>query len=1187
MASFTPHQSEALNYTRHISLTANAGSGKTMVLTQRFLDIVIRGNVSLQNVAAITFTKKAASELYNKIAKTLDAAIDNADIDGADRIKLEDVRRQLLSAHICTIHSFCADLLREFPAEAGIDPGFTPLDEFMETELITECTYTVFRDERFLVLMKDLSRVFNGTGQLHRVLTGLIKNREQLVAPLQRLYTDRNPSVISSQLSSVFSRHTDTLYIHFFNRYSELLRYFVNIGREEGNKKGKEVARNAETAFAGVLVNPSAGVRIAGAVAIATTLLTKTGRLLAAIVPTETQNALYRECAEFLSLHGLFATIAAGLDEKGNPQAEQLTVVAEYTQKLLVLYDAVLELFNHKKKLRSALDFTDMLLKLREILEDEHVRRALAGRFQYIMVDEYQDTNELQYAIFMPLLDNLRKGNFFVVGDEKQSIYMFRNAEIEIFARTTEDILHAVPPGKKLNLPDTFRMAPGLCLFINKVFARLFDNPVSLFNEVAYGETVCARQQEGIGEMALLVAAAANEQEITEEQLVIAKILELKERMPDLRWSDIAILCRKKSVFEIYRAELPKYHIPFSISGGNGYFQAQCVLDVMNYLRFLVSPEHDAPLIGILRSPFYMLSDAELLQIRFAGSGSFYARLQYYAEQYPENNKIAAAVARLKQHLLRSSAMGIAAVVQMLFEETPYLAVISCRKDAAQQLANLNKLKTMARTFEQEGFRSLFDFADHLATSGVERTDESYAPVADGVDAVQVMSIHASKGLQFKIVFLIRAADSLSLKGMQDSPVEIDKEFGLLFKVPESNDYFKDKINPPHKLLAEYIQKRKSMAEERRLLYVALTRAEEYLYIAGTLKKDEPPENSFMGMMIDVVKPSFSDGVFTVAGEVKRLLATESGFTEHVERIQMPIANCTVVPSAVPVPQEAVETGLIIDMGALPVTGIRNTISASQYAVYFACPMKYNLRYRLRFPDIRDLPPPVEQVNRTYEDYEPELVTIDAGMRGRILHKLLELQAPDDALLPELLTEACAKLAGVDALPDIASVKEILETYRLFIADDYFKSIQSYPKYKTEFTILVRESGYRLHGIIDRLVFLENEILIIDYKSTAHPDNLDEEKTQSYRRQLLFYAYLVSRMYPRYTNYRAEILFVSSPGKKIGFQFSIGDTLALAEELQQMHEVLLGDTFVKNKQHCPLCQFAVQYKTCVVQDEAG
>ncbi|MBI2419691.1 MAG: UvrD-helicase domain-containing protein [Ignavibacteriales bacterium] len=1182
MASFTPNQQEALNYKKHISLTANAGSGKTKVLTKRFLDIVMHEDISLRNIAAITFTKKAASELYNKIAQELDTEIENAGEQSAHRMKLEDLRKQLISAHICTIHSFCADLLREFPAEAGIDPGFLPLDEYLETELIAECGYAVFRDEKYAAEIKELGRVFNGTEQLLKVVMGLIRSREQLVTPAKNLYAIPELEPIQQNLLSVFTRSSEKVHQEFFERYITHLQLFIGIAKENGTKKGKELVPDVQHAVGVTRNTREISLRIKRAVQAATSILTKGGTILAAFIPTALQEDFAGDITAFLELHKLFGGVAAGFDGQGNIIAAPFELTAIYTAKVLKVYEAVLLLFTLKKKHKSALDFTDMLLKLREILQEKDVRYALAGRFKYIMVDEYQDTNELQYSIFMPLLDDLQNGNLFVVGDDKQSIYMFRNAEIEIFSKTTQDILHASNAGSELKLPDTFRMAPGLCLFINKIFERLFANPLPMFNEVAHVETVCARQSDAPGEIALLVGKKLEDVQVPEEELVIAKILELKHRLPDLKWGDIAILSRKKSVFETYRMELPKYNIPFIINGGRGFFSSQCVFDVMNYLRFLVSPDNDAPLLGILRSPFYLLSDAELLQIRFTGAGSFFNRLKYYTELHPENNRIAFAYNTLSRHTGLSSSRSISRTVQLIFDETHYMALMASRKDAPQQLANLAKLKSMARSFEQEGFRTLYDFSDYLYTSGIEADDESFASVADAQDAVQIMSIHASKGLQYKVVFLIRAADDLSKKGMNDSPVKIDKEFGLLFKLPDNGDYFKEKINPPHKAFAEYIQNRKNMAEEKRLLYVALTRAEEYLFIAGTLTKDEVTAKSFMGMISHVVKPSYDNGTFYLNGQIKKLKYESEEFTGLVEDIHFPVDNITV-PEIIPLAGEAAAaTRFIVDMAPLPVTGVKNTISASQFAVYHSCPMQYYLRYRVRYPDsIGALQP--DDAKTAAADTEAEIVSIDAGLRGQLLHKLLEMNAPVDASLPETLEALYNKTHAAVSAFSPKAMEEIASTYRAFVAHSDYKSLAAYPDYKTEYTILLREPGYRLHGIIDRLIFAEDYISIVDYKSTAHPDKLDTEGKEAYRRQLLFYAYLVAKMHPGYTDIRAAIMFISSPGKKIEFRFSGSDIELFGRELQKMHTAVLGEHFPKNTSHCPRCRYSVRHYKCVVE----
>ena len=204
--------------------------------------------------------------------------------------------------------------------------------------------------------------------------------------------------------------------------------------------------------------------------------------------------------------------------------------LAKFGRIFIYFFNKALQLYTEKKHEAGYLDYEDILLFTQKVLENEEVRKSLSEKFKYIMIDEYQDTNELQYNIFLPILDYLKKGNLFVVGDEKQSIYMFRDAELEIFNKTKNEITESAGEESLLSLPDSFRMAQNLCLFINVLFKNLFAKPNSLFNEVTHSEVVCARDDNEKGNVEILLAESTDDEdeEIAEANLVTAKILKLK-----------------------------------------------------------------------------------------------------------------------------------------------------------------------------------------------------------------------------------------------------------------------------------------------------------------------------------------------------------------------------------------------------------------------------------------------------------------------------------------------------------------------------------------------------------------------------------------------------------------------------------------------------------------------------------
>ncbi|MCE1187991.1 MAG: UvrD-helicase domain-containing protein [Ignavibacteria bacterium] len=1179
MPSVTPHQQRALNYQKHISLTANAGSGKTFVLTRRFMDIILHEQVALQQIAAITFTKLAASELYNEIAVQIEKKLSDADTP-AGRAKLEDIRKQLVSAHICTIHSFCADLLREFPVEAEIDPGFSPLDEYSESTLIAESISFVSRQEVNRPVEKRLSRIFGGSERLKNIFISLIRNRENfLVQPV--LSSGISAEEAGRLLIRQFERIVEEFFTSVEPRFMQAVESVHNIAADEklsGYKAVDDIVRQLQQP------GNSTYKKAELAIAYCQAAMTKTtvGFLAKKYISKDAQAGLEKELTEICRFRDFCFIIGEAYNADGSINTGTFTRTVTVRGELITMLFEILELYTQRKKQKSALDFTDMLLLTRGILKLEHVRRALAGRFKYIMVDEYQDTNTLQYEIFKPLLNDLQQGNLFVVGDEKQSIYMFRNADIEVFARTREDIRKATPEGEVLSLPDSFRMSPGLCLFINEIFRHLFANPVHLFNEVAFEETICAKDTEEPGSVSFILSNSEDENSIPEAELVIAKILELKKERPQLRWSDMVILSRTKSVFEIYRPLLSRYKIPFSIIGGKGFFQAQCVLDVLNYLQFLISSSNDAALAGILRSPFFMVSDNDLFSMRVNGSGNLFERLQQYARSKPAGSRFEQCVATLNAHILAAKTSSISEILYRLYTDTPYLAIIARRENAGQIFANIRKLRFHARQFELEGFRILYDFVEYLKSASVELENEAYALVNSSEDSLRLMSIHASKGLQFPIVFLADMNHSTKSKGQFGTSLITDKNFGIVFPLPGSADYFEERVKPPVYGLAEAIQSEMEYAEEKRLLYVALTRAREELFLCATLKKaGTATANSYLEMIISSLGISVSAGNAAIEGYVKRLRPDGDLYVSSSEhrKIVMPVITQCEIEAEVCIEDSGTAIAREYDITPLPRTGREYIISASQFAAYSQCPLKYHLLYNVRMHALLNKLDAWED----YENQSPEgpstFVTPEPVLRGQILHKLLEEECTVSGI-DDRVEQIVQLHQGLDAATRAALKADIKKLYTAFTESDFYRNTVSYPEYKTEYAVLLQEDQFSLFGIVDRLITGQDKIIIVDYKSDRAPIDSSAKKYEGYEKQLAFYAYLVSRLQGMNKPIETWLAFISAPEHSRRFHYTTEDISTVQLELHDMFQHIQDSNPKKRTEHCPYCIFAERGRPC-------
>jgi len=886
LAILTTYQKEALRYDKHISLTANAGSGKTFVLSKRFVEILINEDVSLNNIVAITFTEKAAAELYKKIAEEIDQRIEKESEKKLLK-KLESLRSQLVSAKISTIHSFCADILKEFSPEAGIDANFIPIDRKTSDELIEtsveEIINNSFRNNNSIHEdLKKLIRLFGSRSNVSKQLKVLIEKRKVVEQLFKDIYRKDTVSIAG---------YFHEIFIDYFNRLFSK-RMEIIIGEVTGINNA--VKQNSNNNILAEEIDD-----------LLDRYKTETGTIKKCIIANRIFTAITTKNKPEIRKAGYISkepreNYQTSIDNVQNfiqdfkqlnvsENSEDAELVLAETGKLLITFwEIALRIYEKNKRERSYIDFEDLLIFTRNLINREDVRSYLSDKYKYFMIDEYQDTNEIQYEIFLPLLDNLKQGNLFVVGDEKQSIYRFRDAELEIFNRTKNEIKSVESNSSLLELPHSFRMSPKITLFTNLLFSRLFQNPNIIFNEVKYSELICARENTDIGEIEFLISNGDDDSD-SEQDLIAKKIKDLVVNN-DFNYNDFSVLARKRNLFLALEKTFVKYDIPYMIIGGKGFYQTQIIYDVFNYLSFLLDIKNDAALIGVLRAPFFLLSDLSIYKISLESGETFFEKFQSYSSSHPE---LKPTIDILSNHLSQANKIQIPKLLRMILIDTGYWGVVSAKKNYKQELSNLEKLINTAIKYSGQGFRTLYDFCEYLEDAIKTLEDEGQAPVLADDNSVKLMTIHASKGLEFKAVFLYGCNEIGYEDKVQSKNLTVDKKFGLLTKTPLKNNYFNDYISSPIAGMYNYVNSKKNRAELKRLLYVGTTRAEDYLYIAATIKKDIVKKGSFVELIYNGLETDISSSNINLESNIKFMNEVGDKFEKYEEKIQLniPVIN--------------------------------------------------------------------------------------------------------------------------------------------------------------------------------------------------------------------------------------------------------------------------------------------------------
>ena len=389
--------------------------------------------------------------------------------------------------------------------------------------------------------IKYLIRLFGSKVNLVKQLRTLIGNRKTVLKLKNNIYSD-DVEKIAGYFRESFSKHFQIIY---FPQIKSLRKDLTTINNKViEDDLDNELSKNAFYLIKDLIENSKSGEIIKIVHRIIETICTKDNKIRKAkYLPAGLRHGFEEKINDVENILNDLSSIE--IDESTKSIEYQLALAGK---KLIDLFDDTLFLYDQKKRELGFLDYEDILIKTKTLLQYENVAKYLSDKFKYLMVDEYQDTNEIQYEIFMPILDYLKKGNLFIVGDEKQSIYRFREAELEVFKKTNLNISDKDGSEYLITLPDSFRMEPDICLFTNVLFKKLFHNPDKLYNEVEHSELISAKSDNTVGTVSILIAE--DNSDIIEAELISRQILKLLNENPKIDWNDIAILVRKRNAFK-------------------------------------------------------------------------------------------------------------------------------------------------------------------------------------------------------------------------------------------------------------------------------------------------------------------------------------------------------------------------------------------------------------------------------------------------------------------------------------------------------------------------------------------------------------------------------------------------------------------------------------------------------------
>lgn len=1009
---------------KNLAVNAGAGTGKTKVLTERYLYILDKGNLEenkeIESIVAITFTNKAAQEMKDRIRGELKKRF-------SEGSKWRRFYRDLEKANISTIHSFCGNMIRENPLKAKVDPMFTVMEQaegdLLLEEVILDLLYEGLEKDdnlyQFIRLIKkdDLNRISEELMNIyHKIRTAGYSFEEVKDMTLSRIDS--------------FSLDEGEL-----DRIRDLFIYLIGKAR-----KSSKLAK---------LPTDEVWIRF--------------------------KEGSYGEEELVPILDYLKDNI--GTNKKEEETIDELKILINKAQSIKDkenkwVYETLLDLliridkeYRRRKDDLGALDFDDLQILALKLLEDKAIREEYQARYRYIMVDEFQDTNEVQRMIFYRLCSRekpLDRNNLFVVGDPKQSIYGFRGADLDVFYQVVEDI-ERVSNQKPISLDKNFRTVDTVLNFVNSLFSLLMgERYISLKEhhksanrvdvEILEKEEVEVPPNIGESEYNLYV----------ESRLIASRIRELVDEGL-YNYGDFCLLFRASTNDHIYEEALREYGIPYFNFGGKGLLESQEIKDLINGLKAISNRYDTIATIGFLRSPMVGLSDRSLYWLLRNKKDSLLDTLgePIALIQGKEGDKIARAKAILLELIMKKDLYSVSKLLKELLMRTHYLDSLMFLPGGRQMVSNVIKFMDLCTEYDRSSVGSLEDFIDHIEKLKLKgNIEEAQAKIyTEDANVVKLMTIHKSKGLEFPVAIIPQMARGFR----SDSPLALfDKNIGIGLKIGENS--------PLYNCVKEEIKARDD-EENKRILYVAMTRAKERLIIGFQGKN-----SGFKKMIKDLIDLDSVKLIDNTAGkpaksEVIRLLKPDLFKMKTFDKSKFPL------------------------VGPLAGFGKKKFISfnASQFIEFCQCKRKFYMKYYRKLPSdiVRD---------NVREGQDGQL--LDSLTKGNIVHSFCQHYSSGTDKI-DLLRQ----IVNSYGISYDREVEEILLTY----IDNYLRyHREDYDQVFSEKEFFLRMEDVYIRGIIDRINIKGNSCEILDFKTNRVTDLSDLSKR--YAPQIKLYVNALKRI---------------------------------------------------------------------------
>lgn len=1020
MMSNTKEQNTAITtIDSNLAVNAGAGTGKTKVLTERYVYILENGdleeNKEVESIVAITFTKKATQEMKERIREEIKSRFP---LDNKWRRFYNDMEK----SNISTIHSFCGNILRDNALNLNIDPMFKVMDD-NEGDLLLEETILdlllkgIEEDENMYNFVKsfkrdDLSKaVYELKSIYYKVRTvgySLENVKDMTLSYINSIEVDdEDIEEIKNTFEYLAGKSRKN------SKIAKLLQNDIWLKFYEGNYSDEELVSILKHLYENIGTNKKEADIINNLKA----LVNKT---------------LLIEEKEYTWLYETFLELLIDIDREYGIRKDEIGV----------------------------LDYDDLQILVLKLFEDESVRKEYQNKYRYIMVDEFQDTNELQKKIFYKLCSDtslLDRNNLFIVGDPKQSIYGFRGADLDVFYNVVDDIEN-ISGQKAINLDKNFRTVNTILNFVNDLFSNLMGSKyISLLNHHKSDNQI---DVEIIEKKDVEIPPNVEKSEYNaylEGKLIAGRIKELVDE-GTFGYKDFCLLFRASTLDYIYEDVLKQYGIPYYNVGGKGLFEGQEIKDLVNGLKAISNRYDIISTIGFLRSPMIGISDKTLYWLLKYKKDNLLMTMSHDIPHIDEEEmeKLEKAKTILNQFMIKKDLYGVARLLKELIDQTYYLECLMLVPGGKQLASNVHKFIDMCLEYDKNSIGSLEDFIDYIEE--MKSSEESKAKIySEDANVVKLMTIHKSKGLQFPVVIIPQMAKR-SRNDYSFAAFHKDKGIGLKH----------EGFAPFHVNIRKDLNENEK-EEDKRILYVAMTRAEKRLILGN--QGDNRGFKKMIGDLIDLKSVTYIDKV-----------ASEPIATEGVKIIEDKLLQSK--------PFDRKNIPLIQEISGYN-KKVFSSFNASQFMDFNECRRKFYMKYYRKMP--------LNGFELNPSETENNIVLLDGASKGNIIHRFCQhykLGLDYNKLLKQSVNSF-----GFEYNDDVErELRHYVMNYLKYYNEDYDEAFS-----EKEFYCSIGDSYVR--GTIDRVVIKNGKCEIYDFKTNKVYNKNNLKKKYSSQLQLYVNAF--------------------------------------------------------------------------------